>query len=183
MYLYCKKEKTAVCELHTAGVVEHRGLEPLTPTLPVSCAPSCANAPWNVIWYYTEICFFITCTTASAYRAACVNMSAANQCKQKICLTKRSGGPEETRTLYLYVANVALSQVSYRPVWKNGSTARTDKGKQKWLSITESRLVRAKGLEPILARNRFLRPARLPIPPRPRDMRYYTIGTVACQSI
>ena len=27
-----------------------------------------------------------------------------------------AGGPEETRTLYLYVANVALSQVSYRPI-------------------------------------------------------------------
>ena len=28
-------------------LVEHRGLEPLTPTLPVSCAPSCANAPYK----------------------------------------------------------------------------------------------------------------------------------------
>ena len=27
------------------GLVEHRGFEPLTPTLPVLCAPSCANAP------------------------------------------------------------------------------------------------------------------------------------------
>ena len=26
-------------------VVEHTGLEPVTPTLPVLCAPSCANAP------------------------------------------------------------------------------------------------------------------------------------------
>ena len=26
-------------------LVEHRGFEPLTPTLPVLCAPSCANAP------------------------------------------------------------------------------------------------------------------------------------------
>ena len=26
-------------------MVEHRGFEPLTPTLPVSCAPNCANAP------------------------------------------------------------------------------------------------------------------------------------------
>ena len=26
-------------------LVEHRGLEPLTPTLPVWCAPNCANAP------------------------------------------------------------------------------------------------------------------------------------------
>ena len=59
MYLYCKKEKTAVCELHTAGVVEHRGLEPLTPTLPVSCAPSCANAPWDMIKYYVDDFFII----------------------------------------------------------------------------------------------------------------------------
>ena len=29
------------------GVVEHRGLEPLTPTLPVLCAPNCANAPYK----------------------------------------------------------------------------------------------------------------------------------------
>ena len=26
-------------------LVEHRGFEPLTPTLPVLCAPNCANAP------------------------------------------------------------------------------------------------------------------------------------------
>ena len=41
------KEKSPI---HPQGMnrtflVEHRGLEPLTPTLPVSCAPSCANAP------------------------------------------------------------------------------------------------------------------------------------------
>ena len=30
-----------------SSMVEHRGLEPLTPTLPVLCAPSCANAPGN----------------------------------------------------------------------------------------------------------------------------------------
>ena len=29
-------------------LVEHRGLEPLTPTLPVSCAPNCANAPFGI---------------------------------------------------------------------------------------------------------------------------------------
>ncbi len=29
-------------------LVEHRGFEPLTPTLPVLCAPSCANAPNNI---------------------------------------------------------------------------------------------------------------------------------------
>ena len=29
----------------SAFLVEHRGFEPLTPTLPVLCAPSCANAP------------------------------------------------------------------------------------------------------------------------------------------
>ena len=27
-------------------LVEHRGFEPLTPTLPVLCAPNCANAPY-----------------------------------------------------------------------------------------------------------------------------------------
>ena len=29
------------------AVVEYRGFEPLTPTLPVLCAPNCANTPWN----------------------------------------------------------------------------------------------------------------------------------------
>ena len=29
-------------------MVEHRGFEPLTPTLPVLCAPNCANAPWDI---------------------------------------------------------------------------------------------------------------------------------------
>ena len=29
-------------------LVEHRGFEPLTPTLPVLCAPNCANAPWDI---------------------------------------------------------------------------------------------------------------------------------------
>ena len=35
-------------------LVEHRGFEPLTPTLPVWCAPSCANAPKcnNMKLYY-----------------------------------------------------------------------------------------------------------------------------------
>lgn len=31
--------------ISTVTLVEHRGFEPLTPTLPVSCAPNCANAP------------------------------------------------------------------------------------------------------------------------------------------
>ena len=29
-------------------MVEHTGLEPVTPTLPVLCAPSCANAPNSI---------------------------------------------------------------------------------------------------------------------------------------
>src|SRR5690606_38034365 len=32
---------------HTSGFVELRGLEPLTPTLPVWCATSCAIAPYS----------------------------------------------------------------------------------------------------------------------------------------
>src|SRR3954454_17412899 len=31
--------------------VELRGLEPLTPTLPVWCATRCATAPCNPVWY------------------------------------------------------------------------------------------------------------------------------------
>ena len=33
-------------------LVEHRGFEPLTPTLPVLCAPNCANAPCVIIIPY-----------------------------------------------------------------------------------------------------------------------------------
>ena len=29
------------------SLVEHRGFEPLTSTLPVLRAPNCANAPWD----------------------------------------------------------------------------------------------------------------------------------------
>ena len=35
-------------------LVEHRGFEPLTSTLPVLRAPNCANAPWYVgmkVWW------------------------------------------------------------------------------------------------------------------------------------
>ena len=39
----------------------------------------------------------------------------AIQPKNTNSVNSRFGGPEETRTLYLYVANVALSQMSYRP--------------------------------------------------------------------
>ena len=35
-------------------LVEHRGFEPLTPTLPVWCAPSCANAPKSYIFMLSQ---------------------------------------------------------------------------------------------------------------------------------
>ena len=38
-----QKQKTA--DWRFLFLVEHRGFEPLTPTLPVLCAPNCANAP------------------------------------------------------------------------------------------------------------------------------------------
>ena len=48
----CEAEKYRIADnCHTdspppvGGLVEHRGFEPLTPTLPVLCAPNCANAP------------------------------------------------------------------------------------------------------------------------------------------
>ena len=34
-------------------LVEHTGLEPVTPTLPVLCAPNCANAP-RLLYYNME---------------------------------------------------------------------------------------------------------------------------------
>ena len=38
-------------------MVEHTGLEPVTPTLPVLCAPNCANAPSEqIIAYRKKVC-------------------------------------------------------------------------------------------------------------------------------
>ena len=44
-----KQEKTHICA-SSLVLVEHRGFEPLTPTLPVLCAPNCANAPWVLLY-------------------------------------------------------------------------------------------------------------------------------------
>ena len=37
-------------------MVEHRGFEPLTPTLPVLCAPNCANAPngYSIPYFFAD---------------------------------------------------------------------------------------------------------------------------------
>ena len=46
--------KKALAKNKCFYLVEHRGFEPLTPTLPVLCAPSCANAPcsaWSERYY------------------------------------------------------------------------------------------------------------------------------------
>ena len=42
-------------------LVEHRGFEPLTPTLPVLCAPNCANAPpvYHIIFVLACQAFFL----------------------------------------------------------------------------------------------------------------------------
>ena len=40
-----KKSPSGICKHRDGDVVEHRRLELLTPTLPVWCATSCANAP------------------------------------------------------------------------------------------------------------------------------------------
>ena len=50
-----KKGKQKVIQWMTFDLVEHRGFEPLTPTLPVLCAPSCANAPKTLKLYYSII--------------------------------------------------------------------------------------------------------------------------------
>ena len=39
----CKSPEALI--YNASGPVEHSGFEPLTPTLPVWCATSCANAP------------------------------------------------------------------------------------------------------------------------------------------
>ena len=57
-------------------LVEHRGFEPLTPTLPVLCAPNCANAPLFlllelVIRLELTTCWLrISCTTDCATPAS-----------------------------------------------------------------------------------------------------------------
>lgn len=42
--MYAENKKATVTEI-TVDLVEHRGFEPLTSTLPVWRAPNCANAP------------------------------------------------------------------------------------------------------------------------------------------
>ena len=44
IFLFMKKSKDGRMTVFDF-MVERRGFEPLTPTLPVWCAPSCANAP------------------------------------------------------------------------------------------------------------------------------------------
>ncbi len=52
LYLYPPKEREPA-KRTPFPLVEHRGFEPLTPTLPVLCAPNCANAPSEL--YYSTI--------------------------------------------------------------------------------------------------------------------------------
>ena len=47
-------KKRNFCISKVPFLVEHNGLEPMTPTLPVLCAPNCANAPNDfLLIYYT----------------------------------------------------------------------------------------------------------------------------------
>ena len=41
-------------EIQAFVLVEHTGLEPVTPTLPVWYAPNCANAPLGTLYYIRE---------------------------------------------------------------------------------------------------------------------------------
>ena len=53
--------KRAAARTFGAGccsLVERRGFEPLTPTLPVLCAPNCANAPFNSPFYHITFSSF-----------------------------------------------------------------------------------------------------------------------------
>ncbi len=55
-------------------LVEHRGLEPLTPTLPVSCAPSCANAPKIIYGLFYHILYRIVkafCENREFFEKSC----------------------------------------------------------------------------------------------------------------
>ena len=45
---YCSAKRKHQAKPDAFFLVEHRGFEPLTPTLPVLCAPNCANAPNNM---------------------------------------------------------------------------------------------------------------------------------------
>ena len=40
-----KQKNPADCYRRDVFLVEHTGFEPVTPTLPVLCAPNCANTP------------------------------------------------------------------------------------------------------------------------------------------
>jgi hypothetical protein len=52
LFLHAPLDKDHSGRKPRSGGVELRGLEPLTPTLPVWCATSCATAPWcEVRWY------------------------------------------------------------------------------------------------------------------------------------
>ena len=41
-------------------LVERRGFEPLTPTLPVLCAPNCANAPFRLFFILPHLFRFVS---------------------------------------------------------------------------------------------------------------------------
>ena len=52
LMLHAKKSRRKiVCSF----LVEHRGFEPLTPTLPVLCAPNCANAPCFLLYHMKRL--------------------------------------------------------------------------------------------------------------------------------
>ena len=54
--IFCINKKRARSAFGSRlSLVEHTGFEPVTPTLPVLCAPSCANAPcsaWSERYYF-----------------------------------------------------------------------------------------------------------------------------------
>ena len=56
-------------------MVEHRGFEPLTPTLPVWCAPSCANAPLRCI----NLCLWFAKKRKSFFKTYFTNSAAFSE--------------------------------------------------------------------------------------------------------
>lgn len=54
------------------ALVEHTGLEPVTSTLPVWRAPSCANAPLYILYFILFLIDFLMAGYTDPHRRTCI---------------------------------------------------------------------------------------------------------------
>ena len=54
------------------ALVEHTGLEPVTSTLPVWRAPSCANAPLYILYFILFLIDFLKAGYTDPHRRTCI---------------------------------------------------------------------------------------------------------------